>query len=107
MAQRTSSGRSPTVKKASSATNLVDDFSSLFGGNQLLKWTFIDNVINFAVREGSFSVLTFFVLAAAPLFGEFEEYEGETEERRRARLGRHQRTNDRVVCTCFDFLKWG
>ncbi|XP_044511603.1 auxilin-related protein 2 isoform X2 [Mangifera indica] len=65
VAQRTSSGRSPTVKKASSATNLVDDFSSLFG--------------------------------AAPLFGEFEEYEGETEERRRARLGRHQRTNDRVA----------
>ncbi|XP_044475043.1 auxilin-related protein 2-like isoform X2 [Mangifera indica] len=34
---------------------------------------------------------------AAPLFGEFEEYEGETNERRRARLGRHQRTNDRVA----------
>ncbi|KAJ0025562.1 hypothetical protein Pint_08114 [Pistacia integerrima] len=75
VAQRTSSGSSPNVKKVSSATNLVDDLSSMFG--------------------------------AAPLFGEFEEYEGETEERRRARLGRHQRTNDRVVCTCFAFLTCG
>ncbi|KAF2296689.1 hypothetical protein GH714_001243 [Hevea brasiliensis] len=30
-------------------------------------------------------------------FGEFEEVEGESEERQRARLGQHQRTQDRVV----------
>lgn len=52
----------------------------------------------------SFSMVTFLFPAAAPLFGEFEEYEGETNERRRARLGRHQRTNDRVVRVFFDFL---
>lgn len=30
--------------------------------------------------------------------GQFDEVEGESEERRRARLGRHCRTNDRMVC---------
>lgn len=34
----------------------------------------------------------------APLFGHFEEVEGESEERRRARLGRLQRTHERAVC---------
>ncbi|XP_038695973.1 auxilin-like protein 1 isoform X2 [Tripterygium wilfordii] len=62
--QRSSSGPSSNTKKTSSAVNLVDDISSLFG--------------------------------AARVSGEFEEVEGESEERRRARLERHLRTQDRV-----------
>ncbi|XP_039010865.1 auxilin-related protein 2-like [Hibiscus syriacus] len=38
-----------------------------------------------------------FIFGAAPMFGEFEELDGESGERRRARLGRHQRTQDRVA----------
>ncbi|KAL4272300.1 hypothetical protein GQ457_13G010500 [Hibiscus cannabinus] len=38
-----------------------------------------------------------FIFGAAPMFGEFDEVDGESEERRRARLGRHQRTQDRVA----------
>ncbi|PPS03412.1 hypothetical protein GOBAR_AA17252 [Gossypium barbadense] len=40
-----------------------------------------------------------FIFGAASMSGEFEEVAGESEERRRARLGRHQRTQDRVVRT--------
>lgn len=54
-----------SMKKASSATNFMDDFSLMFG--------------------------------AASFAGEFEEIEGESEERRRARLGRHERTQERVA----------
>ncbi|XP_030455040.2 auxilin-related protein 2 [Syzygium oleosum] len=54
-----------SIKKASSATNFMDDFSLMFG--------------------------------AASFSGEFEEIEGESEERRRARLGRHERTQERVA----------
>ncbi|KAH7655032.1 DnaJ domain-containing protein [Dioscorea alata] len=63
-AQRSSS-TSSTIRKASSATNIVDDLSSIFG--------------------------------AAPSSGEFQEVEGETEERRRARFERHQRTLERTA----------
>ncbi|XP_004288492.1 PREDICTED: auxilin-related protein 2-like [Fragaria vesca subsp. vesca] len=56
---------SSNIKKASSATNIVDDLSSIFG--------------------------------AAPSSNEFQEVEGESEERRRARLERHQRTKERTV----------
>ncbi|XP_012078265.2 auxilin-related protein 1 [Jatropha curcas] len=61
--QKKSSFASSGIRKASSTTNIIDDF--MFGD--------------------------------ASLFGEFEEVEGESEERRRARLGRHQRTQDRVA----------
>ncbi|KAJ0976277.1 hypothetical protein J5N97_018242 [Dioscorea zingiberensis] len=64
VAQRPSS-TSSTIRKASSATNIVDDLSSIFGA----------------------------VLSS----GEFQEVEGETEERRRARLERHQRTLERAA----------
>ncbi|KAB1200526.1 Auxilin-related protein 1 [Morella rubra] len=37
------------------------------------------------------------IFGAAPLFGEFQEVEGETEERRRARWERHQRTQKRAA----------
>ncbi|CAL1362513.1 unnamed protein product [Linum trigynum] len=62
---RASGVSSSGLKKASSETNMFDDFSALFG-------------------DASFS-------------GEFEEVEGETEERRKARFERHQRTHDRVA----------
>ncbi|KAK2659440.1 hypothetical protein Ddye_005973 [Dipteronia dyeriana] len=65
VAQKKSSGGLSTIRKVSSANNVVDDLSSIFGD--------------------------------APMFGEFEEYEGEPEERRRARLGRQQRTNNRMA----------
>ncbi|XWS21671.1 hypothetical protein CRYUN_Cryun30bG0074500 [Craigia yunnanensis] len=38
-----------------------------------------------------------FIFGAAPMFGEFEEVSGESEERRKARLERHQRTQDRMA----------
>lgn len=65
------SGGSSHIKKASSTTNLVDDFSSVLGG--------------------------------ASAVGEFEEYEGESEERRRARFKREQKTHDRMVKAVADF----
>ncbi|KHN16939.1 Auxilin-related protein 2 [Glycine soja] len=37
------------------------------------------------------------IFGAAPTSGEFQEVEGETEERRRARLERHQRTKERAA----------
>ncbi|KAE8704390.1 hypothetical protein F3Y22_tig00110457pilonHSYRG00074 [Hibiscus syriacus] len=65
--QKTSGGDSSTAKKPSSAT--------MSNG--------IDDIS--------------FIFGAAPMFGEFEELVGESEERRRTRLGRHQRTQDRVA----------
>ncbi|THF96656.1 hypothetical protein TEA_011570 [Camellia sinensis var. sinensis] len=64
--RRTSSvSTSSNMRKTSSATNIVDDLSSIFG--------------------------------AAQSSGEFPEFEGETEDRRRARLERHQRTQERAA----------
>jgi hypothetical protein len=40
----------------------------------------------------------FYSAKDAMLSGEFEEVDGESEERRRARWDRHQRTRDRMVC---------
>ncbi|XP_012490972.1 auxilin-related protein 2 [Gossypium raimondii] len=57
---------SSSMRKASSAANIVDDLSSIFG-------------------------------AAASSSGVFQEVDGETEERRRARLERHQRTQERAA----------
>jgi len=42
-----------------------------------------------------FSLLWF---EAPPSSGEFQEVDGESEERRKARLERHQRSQERVVC---------
>lgn len=64
-AKPTSGGSSSNMRKASSATNIVDDLSSIFGG--------------------------------PPSSGEFQEVEGETEERRRARMERHHRTQERAA----------
>ncbi|KAJ8762864.1 hypothetical protein K2173_022993 [Erythroxylum novogranatense] len=64
VAQKKSSAASSNMKKASSATNIADDLSSIFG--------------------------------AAP-FGGFQEVDGESEERRKARMGRHHRTQHRVA----------
>ncbi|KAM4106234.1 hypothetical protein ACB094_04G051500 [Castanea mollissima] len=62
---RKSATASTNIRKANSATNIVDDLSSIFG--------------------------------AAPSSGEFQDVEGETEDRRRARLERHQRTQERAA----------
>ncbi|KAH9328611.1 hypothetical protein KI387_000719, partial [Taxus chinensis] len=62
--QRTSPGVPSGFKKASSATNITDDWASLFG---------------------------------VPSSEDFQEVEGETEDRRKARLERHQRTRERTV----------
>ncbi|GLJ46023.1 hypothetical protein SUGI_0969570 [Cryptomeria japonica] len=62
--QKTSAGVPSGIRKASSAANMTDDWTSLFG---------------------------------TPSADEFQEVEGETEERRRARLERHQRTLERTV----------
>ncbi|KAL5982756.1 hypothetical protein ACLOJK_016832 [Asimina triloba] len=70
-ARRTSSVSSSTIRKTSSATNIVDDLSSIFGGT-----------IAFEVGDSH---------------GEFQEVEGETEERRKARFERHQRTLERAA----------
>lgn len=43
---------------------------------------------------------TIFCPKAAPTPGQFQEVEGETEERRRARLEREQRTQERTVWDC-------
>ncbi|KAK0591074.1 hypothetical protein LWI29_035288 [Acer saccharum] len=64
--RRTSVGASSNMKKASSATNIVDDLTSIFG-------------------------------ASASQAGDFHDVDGETEERRRARLERHQRTQERAA----------
>ncbi|KAF8079473.1 hypothetical protein N665_1024s0002 [Sinapis alba] len=63
---RASSRASENLRKTSSATNIVDDLSSIFG-------------------------------ASAAQSGGFQDIEGETEERRRARLERHQRTQERAA----------
>ncbi|KAG6595607.1 Auxilin-related protein 2, partial [Cucurbita argyrosperma subsp. sororia] len=60
-----SSATSSNLRKASSATNIVDDLSAIFGG--------------------------------PPSSGEFQEVDGESEERRRARLERHQRVQSRAA----------
>ncbi|KAK8967642.1 Auxilin-related protein 2 [Platanthera guangdongensis] len=61
----TSSGSNTNLKKTSSATNIADDLSSIFG--------------------------------APPTHGEFQEVDGETEDRRKARFERHQRTLERTA----------
>lgn len=63
---RVPSGAAENLRKTSSATNIVDDLSSIFG-------------------------------ASATQSGGFQDVEGETEERRRARLERHQRTQERAA----------
>ncbi|KAJ6729279.1 AUXILIN/CYCLIN G-ASSOCIATED KINASE-RELATED [Salix viminalis] len=63
--RKMSAGASSSMRKAS-IINIVDDFTSLFGGG-------------------------------AGSSGEFQEVEGETEERRKARLERHQRTQERAA----------
>ncbi|KAK1263813.1 Auxilin-related protein 2 [Acorus gramineus] len=62
---RTSSGNPFSMRKTSSTTTSVDEFSFLFGG--------------------------------APSSGEFQENEGEPADRQRARLERHQKTEERAA----------
>lgn len=48
-------------------------------------------------------VLPFSVSIAAAPSGEFQEVEGESEDRRRARMERQQRTQERAVCYHYNF----
>ncbi|XVE95537.1 hypothetical protein REPUB_Repub02eG0106200 [Reevesia pubescens] len=52
--------------------------------------------VSFAAMTNGIDDLSF-IFGAVPMFGEFEEVAGESKERRRARLERHQRTQDRMA----------
>ncbi|KAM7514749.1 hypothetical protein LguiA_004332 [Lonicera macranthoides] len=65
--ERTSSWTSMETKKASNMTNIADDFSF------------------------------FFEMGGGPSSGDFQEIEGESEERRRARLKHHKNTQQRMA----------
>ncbi|KAH9605480.1 hypothetical protein KSS87_003918 [Heliosperma pusillum] len=66
-ATRTSVNSTSSIRKASSSTNIADDLSSIFGGT------------------------------APSTSGDFQVVDGETDDRRRARLERHQRTQERAA----------
>jgi hypothetical protein len=86
---------STSVRKTSSASSFGDDLSDLFGG------------ISFPESSKSNVVLLCFscvsnVSFSAPASSDvFQDVEGESEERRRARLERHQRTRERAVMFFF------
>ncbi|PNY07011.1 auxilin-related protein 2-like [Trifolium pratense] len=90
-ATRKSTSVSSNMKKASSSTNIHDDLSSIFGGSFLSSIQCLS--FTYPTRLG-LSLLWF---EAAPSSGEFQEVEGESEERRKARLERHQRSQERVA----------
>lgn len=91
--QKVPSG-SPANAKKSSFTTSFDDLSLIFGG-KLVK--FIDFSYGELILLSTYHFVFLFVAKASPS-SQFEEVEGETEERRKARLGRHQRTQERAVC---------
>lgn len=67
----------------------------------LIKYYTILQFPNFnsvSVTYMAYFVLSLLWFEAAPSSGEFQEVEGESEERRKARLERHQRSQERVVC---------
>ena len=68
----------------------MDDFSALFGGMSCENMSF--PAIGCFLRNVSLFT------EDPPIFKEFEEIPGETEERRKARWDREQRTKSRVVC---------
>lgn len=91
--KKTTNGVS-SAKKPPSPANLVDDFSALFGGRSCDNMSFPGNWLLCANFLGNVSLST-----EDPIFKEFEEIPGETEERRKARWDREQRTKSRVVCS--------
>jgi hypothetical protein len=88
---------SASMKKASSTTNIADDLSAIFGGGTdhckigALKFFNASYPYHKAIH------LNLFVLLAPRSSEEFKEIEGESEERRRARFERQQRTQERAV----------
>lgn len=86
---RVPSRSSASMNKSPVMTSL-DDLSLMFGGKFL---KFIDSYFS-EVVDKSFILL----VAKGSPSSEFQEVEGETEERRKARLGRHQRAQERAVC---------
>ena len=102
---RTSVSTSSNMRKASSTTNIVDDLSSIFGGNIVCN----RNPLYWVVSSPLLSLILIICqndlfAKAAPSSGAFQEVEGETEDRRRARLERHQRTQERAVCILFPIM---
>lgn len=86
-----SSGVPSGMRRPSSATNFMDDLSSVFNGNFLF-------AIAYILKHYLYALLLTFLPQAGKSNDEFREIEGETEERRRARLEREQRTRQRAVC---------
>jgi len=96
------------MKKASSSTNIVDDLSSIFGGWFMCEYIFKIHW-NFWVSTYRSSFCPFFLWfeAAPSSSGAFQEVEGESEERRKARLERQQRAQERAVClTVFSLISF-
>lgn len=95
------------MKKASSSTNIVDDLSSIFGGKFVCAIYFLwcKSCLNLlgSMLTWLFFVPSFLRFKASPSAGEFQEVEGESEERRKARLERHQRAQERAVCVLLYF----
>ena len=93
MPKKTPNGVS-SAKKPPPPANLVDDFSALFGGRCCENMSFPVNWLLWSNFLGNVS----FFFTGDPIFREFEEIPGESDERRKARWDREQRTKSRVVC---------
>ncbi|GER54597.1 chaperone DnaJ-domain superfamily protein [Striga asiatica] len=95
-------GRASSAPRA--RTNPTDPFSDQFqnkGGSEAAKRTPPTSGATSNMKKAS-STTNFVddlssIFGTAPSAGEFQEVEGETEERRRARLDRHQRTQERAA----------
>jgi hypothetical protein len=97
--QNRGTSTSTSMKKASSTANVADDLSALFGGGTDRSRSMVLNQC--PSKHLSNCVFHLFVILAPTSSDEFQEVDGESEERRRARLERHQRTRERAVM-CYD-----
>ncbi|KAG0482327.1 hypothetical protein HPP92_010411 [Vanilla planifolia] len=86
-----SSGSNLNVKRVSTATNIVDDLSSIFGGNLLFGGvcSMCSSTVFCSVFCQTASCYLFFITQSSE---DFKEVEGESEDRRRQDWRRHQRT---------------
>ncbi|KAI8574154.1 hypothetical protein RHMOL_Rhmol01G0332400 [Rhododendron molle] len=97
-------GASSNGRKASSATNIVDDLTEIFGGSILFCNCNPFLLLFFSLliaRIADFGMIL--LVKAAPSSGEFQNVDGESDERRRARLERHQRTKERAAFVVVPF----
>ncbi|KAL3653221.1 hypothetical protein CASFOL_002902 [Castilleja foliolosa] len=90
-------GRSSSAAKrqANSTNPVFDQQFQNKGVTEAAKRTSSSSGASFNVKRASSTTTISDDLSS--IFGEFQEVEGETEERRRARLDRHQRTQERTV----------